>query len=258
MNKKIATWNVNSLRVRMPQLLEWLENVQPDIVALQETKVQDKDFPADALEVAGYKVIYSGQKSYNGMAIISRHLDADEITTDISGLDDPQRRILAATYSGLRVINLYVPNGQSLGSDKFHYKLEWLEQVRLYIESQLQQYPRLVVVGDFNIAPDERDVCDPDKWHDKILCSDQERQMLQQINACGLQDSFRLFDQADDSFSWWDYRANAFPRNLGLRIDLILVSEALCKNAVSCHIDTSPRGLERPSDHAPVIAEFAD
>jgi len=258
MNKKIATWNVNSLRVRMPQLLDWLANSQPDIVALQETKVQDKDFPADALEVAGYKVIYSGQKSYNGMAIIARDLDADEITTDIPGLDDPQRRILAATYSGLRVINLYVPNGQSLGSEKFHYKLEWLEQVRLYIESQLQQYPRLVVVGDFNIAPDERDVCDPEKWHDKILCSDQERAALQQISACGLQDSFRLFDQADDSFSWWDYRANAFPRNLGLRIDLILASEALCKNAVSCHIDTSPRGLERPSDHAPVIAEFVD
>jgi len=258
MNKRIATWNVNSLRVRMPQLLEWLENAQPDIVALQETKVQDKDFPADALEMAGYKVIYSGQKSYNGMAIISRDLDAEEITTDIPGLDDPQRRILAATYSGLRVINLYVPNGQSLGSDKFHYKLEWLEQVRLYIASQLQQYPRLVVVGDFNIAPDERDVCDPDKWHDKILCSDQEREMLQQINACGLQDSFRLFDQPEGRFSWWDYRASAFQRNLGLRIDLVLASEALCKNAVSCHIDASPRGLERPSDHAPVIAEFAD
>jgi len=258
MNKKIATWNVNSLRVRLPQLLEWLENVQPDIVALQETKVQDNDFPADALEVAGYKVIYSGQKSYNGMAIISRHLDAEEIVTDIPGLDDPQRRMLAATYNGLRVINLYVPNGQSLGSDKFHYKLEWLEQVRRYIASQLQQYPRLVVVGDFNIAPDERDVCDPDKWHDKILCSDLEREMLQQVKACGLQDSFRLFDQADGCFSWWDYRANAFPRNLGLRIDLILASEALCKNAVSCHIDTSPRALERPSDHAPVIAEFAD
>jgi len=258
MNKKIATWNVNSLRVRMPQLLDWLEIEQPDIVALQETKVQDRDFPADALEVAGYHVIYSGQKSYNGVAIISRHITADEITTDIPGLDDPQRRIFAATYNGLRMINLYVPNGQSLGSDKFRYKLEWLNQVRLYIASQLQQYPHLVVVGDFNIAPDERDVCDPEKWRDKILCSDQEREALQQINACGLQDCFRLFDQPEGSFSWWDYRAAAFRRNLGLRIDLILASEALCKHAVSCHIDTSPRGLERPSDHAPVVAEFAD
>ncbi len=258
MTKKIATWNVNSLRVRMPQLLEWLDQVQPDIVALQETKVQDKDFPADALEVAGYKVIYSGQKSYNGVAIISRHTAADEIITDIPGLDDPQRRILAATYNGLRVINLYVPNGQSVGSEKFHYKLEWLNQVRLYIASQLQQYPRLVVLGDFNIAPDERDVHDPEQWHDKILCSDEERAALQQIHACGLKDSFRLFDQPDGSFSWWDYRMAAFRRNLGLRIDLVLASEALCKQALSCHIDTSPRGLERPSDHAPVVAEFDD
>ncbi len=258
MNKKIATWNVNSLRVRMPQLLDWLANEQPEIVALQETKVQDSDFPADALEVAGYKVIYSGQKSYNGMAIISRHFDADEIITDIPGLDDPQRRILAATYNGLRLINLYVPNGQRLGSDKFHYKLEWINHVRQYIASQLQQHPRLLVVGDFNIAPDERDVCDPTKWHDKILCSEQERAALQQITACGLQDCFRLFDQPEGCFSWWDYRAAAFRRNLGLRIDLILASDVLCKHAVSCHIDTSPRSLERPSDHAPVVAEFAD
>jgi len=258
MSKKIATWNVNSLRTRLSQVVDWLNEQQPDLLALQETKVQDKDFPADAIEMAGYHVIYSGQKSYNGVAILSRHTHADEITTDIPGLDDPQRRILAATYDGLRVINLYVPNGQRLGSEKFHYKLEWLDRVRLYIESQLQQYPQLVVVGDFNIAPDERDVHDPEQWHDKILCSDQERAALQQINACGLKDSFRLFDQPDSCFSWWDYRAAAFRRNLGLRIDLILASEALCNGAISCHIDTSPRALERPSDHAPVVAEFDD
>lgn len=258
MNKKIATWNVNSLRARLTHVIDWLHATQPDLLALQETKVQDRDFPAEALKQAGYHTIFSGQKSYNGVAILSRHTRAEAVTTDIPGLDDPQRRILAATYGELRLLNLYVPNGQSPGSEKFHYKLDWLEQIRLYIASQLQQYPRLVVLGDFNIAPDERDVYDATKWRDKILCSDQERETLQQIYACGLKDSFRLFEQPDGCFSWWDYRANAYPRNLGLRIDLILASDMLCKQAVSCHIDASPRGLERPSDHAPVIAEFAD
>jgi exodeoxyribonuclease-3 len=252
---KIATWNVNSLKVRLPQVLDWLATSQADILCLQETKLTDENFPAADIEAAGYRVVYAGQKTYNGVAIISKR-PADEVLTDIPGLDDPQRRILAATIEGVRVLNLYVVNGQEVGSEKYAWKLDWLARVTDYIQEQLKHEQRLVVLGDFNIAPEDRDVHDPEAWHERILCSTPEREALQRIMALGLVDTFRLFPQEDASFSWWDYRAAAFRRNRGLRIDLILASPALAEHCNACRIDKEPRRLERPSDHTPVLAEF--
>jgi len=252
---KIATWNVNSLKVRLPQVLDWLATSQTDILCLQETKLTDENFPAADIEAAGYRVVYSGQKTYNGVAIISKR-PADEVLTDIPGLDDPQRRILAATIEGVRVLNLYVVNGQEVGSEKYAWKLDWLARVTDYIQEQLQHTQRLVVLGDFNIAPEDRDVHDPEAWHERILCSTPEREALQRIMELGLVDTFRLFQQEDASFSWWDYRAAAFRRNRGLRIDLILASRTLAEHCNACSIDKEPRRLERPSDHTPVLAEF--
>jgi len=252
---KIATWNVNSLKVRLPQVLDWLATSQADILCLQETKLTDENFPAADIEAAGYRVVYSGQKTYNGVAIISKR-PADEVLTDIPGLDDPQRRILAATIEGVRVLNLYVVNGQEVGSEKYAWKLDWLARVTDYIQEQLKHEQRLVVLGDFNIAPEDRDVHDPEAWHERILCSTPEREALQRIMELGLVDTFRLFPQEDASFSWWDYRAAAFRRNRGLRIDLILASRALAEHCNACSIDKEPRRLERPSDHTPVLAEF--
>ena len=253
---KIATWNVNSLKVRLPHVLDWLAAADVDILCLQETKTTDENFPVDELSGAGYQVVYSGQKTYNGVAIISKEPAAD-IVTDIPGLDDPQRRILCATIGGVRVLDLYVVNGQEVGSEKYAYKLHWLEKVSEFINTQLQQHERLVVVGDFNIAPEDRDVYDPEAWHERILCSTAERQALQRIIDLGLVDTFRLFDQPENSYSWWDYRAAAFRRNRGLRIDLILASKSLSGSCSTCVIDREPRSLERPSDHTPVIAEFS-
>ncbi len=252
---KIATWNVNSLKVRLPQVLDWLATSQADILCLQETKLTNENFPAADIEAAGYRVVYSGQKTYNGVAIISKR-PADEVLTDIPGLDDPQRRILAATIEGVRVLNLYVVNGQEVGSEKYAWKLDWLARVTDYIQEQLKHEQRLVVLGDFNIAPEDRDVHDPEAWHERILCSTPEREALQRIMELGLVDTFRLFPQEDASFSWWDYRAAAFRRNRGLRIDLILASRALAEHCNACSIDKEPRRLERPSDHTPVLAEF--
>jgi exodeoxyribonuclease-3 len=252
---KIASWNVNSLRVRLPHVLDWLGREQPDVLAVQETKTVDADFPAVALAEAGYQTVFSGQKTYNGVALISKEA-ATEMLTDPSNLDDPQRRIMAANYGDVRVINLYVPNGSEVGSDKYAYKLDWLAKIQAFIQDELTRHPRLVVLGDFNIAPDDRDVHDPEAWRGKILCSDAERAAYQGLLALGLSDSFRLFEQEEASFSWWDYRAAGFRRNLGLRIDLILVSSALKEECRACRIDKSPRKLERPSDHAPVIAEL--
>ncbi len=253
---KIATWNVNSLRVRLPQVLDWLEKEQPDLLAVQETKTQDSEFPAAALGEAGYSAIYSGQKTYNGVAIFGKQAAADPVT-DPPGLDDPQRRVLAATYGDLRVIDLYVPNGSEVGSDKFAYKLDWLAKVNSFVAGELARYPRLVVLGDFNIAPEDRDVHDPEAWREKILCSTPEREAFRGLLGLGLSDAFRLFEQEEACFSWWDYRAAGFRRNLGLRIDHILVSRALQDECRSCRIDKEPRKLERPSDHAPVVAEFS-
>lgn len=252
---KIATWNVNSLRVRLPHLLAWLDSEKPDIVALQETKTVNEDFPLGDIHAAGYQVVFSGQKTYNGVALLSRTLPADTVC-DIAGLDDPQRRLLAASYNGLRVINLYVPNGSSVGSDKYIYKLAWLEKVCAWIQQQLSAHENLIVLGDFNIAPEDRDVHDPAAWQGQVLVSDAERAAFRQLQNSGLLDCFRLFEQPEAVFSWWDYRAGAFRRNHGMRIDHILISPALRAHCMDCHIDTAPRKLERPSDHAPVIAAF--
>ncbi len=253
---KIATWNVNSLRVRLPHVLQWLAATQPDILAIQETKTLDAQFPLAELTAAGYQAVFAGQKTYNGVAILSKS-PATDVVTDIPGLDDPQRRILAATVGGVRVVNLYVVNGSEVGSDKYAYKLDWLAKVTAWLQQQAAHYPRLVVLGDFNIAPEDRDVHDPVAWGDGILCSPPERAALQAIQALGLRDTFRQFEQAEKSFSWWDYRAGGFRRNHGLRIDLILASPALAASCQSCVIDREPRTWEKPSDHTPVVAEFA-
>jgi exodeoxyribonuclease-3 len=253
---KIATWNVNSLKVRLPHVLDWLTVAEPDVLCLQETKLTDENFPAGEIRAAGYEVVYSGQKTYNGVAIISRRPPSDVIT-DIPGLDDPQRRILGATIDGVRVLNLYVVNGQEVGSAKYDHKLYWLGKVADYIADQLQVHAHFVTLGDFNIAPEDRDVHDPEAWRERILCSTPERTALQKILGLGLSDVFRRFEQEEGSFSWWDYRAAAFRRNLGLRIDLILASAALANTCTACTIDREPRRLERPSDHAPVVAEFS-
>ncbi|SMF96963.1 Exodeoxyribonuclease III [Methylomagnum ishizawai] len=250
---KIAAWNVNSLRVRLPHVLDWLAREQPDVLALQETKTENANFPVAAVAGAGYRSVYSGQKTYNGVAVLSRSDMLDPVT-DIEGLDDPQRRILAVTVDGVRIVDLYVPNGSEVGSDKYAYKLDWLAKVGAWLEAELARHPRLVVLGDFNIAPEDRDVHDPEAWRDKILCSGPERAAFRAWLDLGLRDTFRQFEQPEKSFSWWDYRMNGFKRNLGLRIDHILASGGL--ECLSCRVDTGPRGLERPSDHAPVVAEL--
>jgi exodeoxyribonuclease-3 len=252
---KVASWNVNSLNVRLPHVLAWCEEARPDILALQETKLTDDRFPVDELQEAGYHSAYSGQKTYNGVAVLSRE-PATDMVTDIDGLDDPQRRILAATIGDLRIIDLYVVNGSEVGSEKFAYKLHWLEQVTRWIEAEAQKFDKLIVLGDFNIAPDDRDVHDPESWREKILCSTPEREALQRIFDLGLSDTFRLFEQEEKTWSWWDYRMAAFRRNMGLRIDLVLASAAMADVCSAAYIDKEPRRQERPSDHTPVIAEF--
>lgn len=254
---KIATWNVNSLRVRLPQVLDWLAANQPDILALQETKLPDDQFPRTEIEATGYHVIYAGQKTYNGVALLSRTPHQGEITTDLPGLDDPQRRVLGATFGDVYVLDLYVPNGQEVGSDKYEYKLGWLEKLDTFLAQQLRKYPKLIVLGDFNIAPEERDVYDPKAWENSVLFSPPERDAFQRLLTAGLVDTFRLFEQPEKSYSWWDYRMNAFRRNMGLRIDHILASTALSPHCTGVHIDKDARKQERPSDHAPVVAEFS-
>ena len=252
---KIASWNVNSLKVRLPQLMQWMADAKPDIVALQETKLEDAKFPVDELAAAGYRAVFSGQKTYNGVAILARDTPTD-LVTDIPGLDDPQRRILAASIGGLRVVNLYVVNGRAVGDPKYLYKLDWLAKVREFLAREHERYPNLVVLGDFNIAPEDRDVYDPVGWGEEVLCSPAERAALKAITALGLHDSFRLFESAGDHYSWWDYRQGAFRRNLGVRIDLILLGEALRPAARAASIDRAPRRWERPSDHTPVTLDL--
>lgn len=252
---KIATWNVNSLTVRLPQLVDWLQQQQPDIMALQETKTPDEKFPYQEIRAVGYHVLFAGQKTYNGVALLSR-LPGTEVITDLPELSDPQRRVLGATYENLRILNLYVPNGATVGSDKYDYKLNWLKHLHNYVKDSLARYPRLMVLGDFNIAPTDQDVYDPARWVGEVLVSPPERAALQGLLSLGLHDTFRLFEQAIDSFTWWDYRAAAFRRNHGVRIDLILASTTLTAGCTTCVIDKQPRCLERPSDHAPVVATF--
>lgn len=252
---KIATWNVNSLRVRLPQVLDWLDTEQPDVLAVQETKLTDDQFPVAEIEGAGYQVVYAGQKTYNGVAVLARHALHDPLT-DIPAFDDPQRRLLAVTCCGIRIVDVYVPNGSEVGSEKYAYKLEWLERFTDLLADELRGHERLVVLGDFNIAPEDRDVHDPEAWRGKVLCSDPERAAFRRLIDLGLSDSFRRVSPAGGEFSWWDYRMNGFRRNLGLRIDHILANTALEDVLSECRIDKTPRGWERPSDHAPVMAEF--
>lgn len=252
---KIATWNVNSLKVRLPHVIDWLNEHQPDILCLQETKLTDENFPFDAINALGYHSLFSGQKTYNGVAILSKLVGSESIS-DIPQFSDEQKRVIAATYEGLRVVCVYVPNGESVESPKYQYKLQWLTALTQWLQQELSRYERLIVLGDFNIAPEDRDVYDPEAWRGKVLCSQPERDALNGLISLGLKDSFRLFEQPEKSYTWWDYRMMAFRLNRGLRIDHILISHALVKYWVTCTVDKQPRKRERPSDHAPVMVEL--
>jgi exodeoxyribonuclease-3 len=252
---KLATWNVNSLKVRLPYLLDWLRKVDPDITCLQETKTQDGDFPFEALAQAGYEVLASGQRTYNGVAIVSRGKGADVLTA-IPGYADEQKRVLAATFGDVRIVCLYVPNGEAVGSLKYSYKLGWLDGLQGWLAAEVERHPKLAVLGDYNIAPETADVHDPALWEGQVLFSEPERAAFRRLGTLGLTDSFRIFPQPEKTFTWWDYRMNAFKRNRGLRIDHILLSRALASTCVAVRVDREVRGLERPSDHAPVIAEL--
>ena len=252
---KIATWNVNSMNVRQGHVIEWLQSNEPDVLVLQEIKQLTEKFPVEALQEIAYHSIASGQKTYNGVAVISKTPATDPVT-DFPDLDDPQRRILASTIDGVRVINLYIPNGSEVGSDKYEYKLGWLASLQRFLASELRTHDKLVVLGDFNIAPADEDVHDPEKWGEDILCSPAERKALTDLLDLGLTDVFRKFDHPEKTFSWWDYRAAGFRRNAGLRIDLILTSNAMTDRCTASYVDKEPRAWERPSDHTPVLAEF--
>lgn len=249
---KLATWNVNSLNIRLPQLIDWLKDHQPDAMVLQETKLTDDKFPHEAIRELGFHVHWHGQKTYNGVALLSRTAAAD-VQRNIPGHDDEAARVIAGTVEGLRIVGAYVPNGQAVGSDKFAYKMKWLNAFRAWLTDELARHPNLVVMGDFNITPADIDVHDPVKWKGQILCTDEERGHLQALCGLGLVDSFRLFDQPPKSFSWWDYRMLGFQKGHGLRIDLILVSDALRPRVSACTIDRAQRKKEKASDHAPVV-----
>lgn len=252
---KIASWNVNSLAIRLPQLIDWLALHQPDALVLQETKLTDDKFPAEEIKAAGYHAVFHGQKTYNGVALLSKR-PADDVLRNIPGHGDDQARVIAGTVGDVRIIGAYVVNGQSLDSPKFAYKMAWLDELRAFVKAELQKYPKLALMGDFNIAPDDRDVHDPALWAGQVLCSPEEREHFAQLLAAGLSDSFRLFEQPPKIYSWWDYRQLAFRRNQGLRIDHILVSDALKPLVRTSIVDKPTRKNERPSDHAPVIAEL--
>ena len=241
--------------MRLEHVADWLEQAQPDILGLQETKLVDDNFPVSEIEALGYQCAFSGQPTYNGVAVLSR-LPIEAITTQLDGFEDPQRRVLGAQIGPIRLLNLYVPNGQSVDSEKYGYKLDWLAALRAQLARECETHEHIAIVGDFNIAPEDADVHDPEHWEDKVLCSPKERAALGDILALGFEDTYRLFDQPSEEFSWWDYRAAAFRRNMGLRIDLVLASTALSRRCVGSTIDKSPRKLERPSDHAPVYADF--
>lgn len=257
---RLATWNVNSLAVRLPQLLDWLATAQPDAIVLQETKLTDDKFPAEALAAAGYAAQWFGQRTYNGVALLSR-TPATDVVKNIPGFEDEQARVIAGTLhagtpEALRVVGAYFPNGQAPGSEKFAYKMRWLDALRGWLAQELARHPRLVLMGDYNIAPEDRDVHDPVAWAGQIHCTPEERAHFQALVGLGLTDAFRLFEQPPRLWSWWDYRNLAFRKNQGLRIDHILVSEALKGRVAACSIDKQPRRNERPSDHAPVIVEL--
>ncbi|CAK0751407.1 exodeoxyribonuclease III [Gammaproteobacteria bacterium] len=258
----VATWNVNSLRARLPHVLDWLRDHSPEVLALQETKVPDSAFPTLDLQAAGYHLLYSGQPSYNGVALLSRSAPSD-VQIGIPEFQDPQRRVLAALYDApdlpggkLRVINLYVPNGREVNSEPYFYKLDWLARIAQWLKQELEKYPNVAVVGDYNIAPEDQDVYDPAVWVGKIAVSDLERAAFKDLLSLGLYDAFRFFTQAPREFTWWSYQASSFPRNLGLRIDHILMSQSLADRCSICYIDRTPRGWDRPSDHTPIVVKF--
>lgn len=253
---KLATWNVNSLKVRLPQVLQWLANNPIDVLCLQETKLTDDKFPLEEIEKAGYQAIFTGQKTYNGVAILSKYPMSDVVRNN-PRFEDEQRRIIAATIEGMRVVCAYMPNGQAVDSEKYLYKLKWLEALHDWIADELKSHENLALLGDYNIAPEDRDVHDPVAWQGQVLVSEREREKFLRLLELGFKDSFRLFEQAEKSFSWWDYRQMAFRRNMGLRIDHILLSNPLAARCSACVIDKLPRKWEQPSDHAPVIADIA-
>ncbi|MCY0386380.1 exodeoxyribonuclease III [Robbsia sp. Bb-Pol-6] len=258
---KITTWNVNSLKVRLPHVLAWLAAHPVDALCLQELKLTDDKFPVTEISAAGYRSFYAGQKTYNGVAILVRdgvEIDDSDLVRNIPGFEDPQQRVIALTLDGVRVISAYFPNGQAPGTEKFVYKIQWLAALQEWIAGELQRYPQLALTGDFNIAPDDRDVLDPAKWEGQNLVSPQERAAFVALTGLGLVDSFRMFEPADKHFSWWDYRMFAFRRNAGARIDHVLLSPPLAARCTACEIDRTPRAWEQPSDHAPVTATLAD
>jgi exodeoxyribonuclease-3 len=252
---KIATWNVNSLRVRLPHLLAWLEANSPDAICLQETKCEDDKFPYAELKAAGYCSLHNGQRTYNGVAILSK-AEGVETCRGIPEFQDDQSRVIAAEVGGIQLVSVYVPNGQAVGTDKYAYKLRWFEALAAWLEAQLKVHPRIAVCGDFNVAPEDRDVHDPAAWAGQVLFSEPEKAALRRLIDLGLVDAFRLFEQPERSFTWWDYRMMAFRRKMGLRIDHVLLSPELAQRSTACAIDIEPRKLERPSDHAPVICEL--
>lgn len=252
---KFATWNVNSLTVRLEHVLNWLKEHEVDVLCLQETKQEDSKFAYEAFKALGYEAVHSGQKTYNGVAILSRHAISN-VQRNIPDFEDPHQRVIAADIAGIRVICAYIPNGQAIDSDKYQYKLRWLDAFSNWLKAELVLHPQLVLLGDYNIAPEDRDCHDPAAWEGQVLVSAPEREAFRNLLALGMHDSFRLFEQPEKSFSWWDYRMLGFRRNAGLRIDHILVSEALKESCKSVHIDKAPRRLERPSDHTPVVLEL--
>ncbi len=251
---KLATWNVNSLKVRLPHLLDWVARATPDVVCLQETKTEDAKFPAADIEAAGYRVAFSGQKTYNGVAILAKS-ELGDVSAGIPGFEDEQKRVLAATVQGVRIVCAYIPNGQAVGSDKYDYKLRWLAAFEAWLTAEMKAHPKIAVLGDYNIAPSDEDVHDPKAWEGQVLVSEPERAAFFRLIGLGFKDSFRMFPQEEKSFSWWDYRMNAFKRKMGMRIDHILLSPELAAGCTGCSIDIEPRKLERPSDHTPVMAE---
>lgn len=253
---KIATWNVNSLRVRLPQVLDWLADNEPDVLALQEIKLSDEKVPADEISKTGYYTAYAGQKTYNGVAVLSK-TPITVLARAIPGYADTQRRVLAVEFGEICVLDLYVPNGSEVDSEKYAYKLEWFSHLHEYIGQLMRDHRHIIVLGDLNVAPEDRDVHDPQEWQGKVLVSPKERREFARLLEHGMRDCFRLFEQAPELFSWWDYRAAGFRRNRGMRIDHILADIDLARQCTACYIDTAPRKLERPSDHTPVIAEFA-
>ncbi len=254
---KIATWNVNSVQARLPLVLQWLGSARPDVLCLQEIKCEASRFPSEEFAALGYRSEIYGQRTYNGVAILSRQPCEDVQRGFPDDETGAHARLLAATVEGVRVVNVYVPNGQSVGTDKYKFKLGWMKRLREYLDEECWTDADVLLCGDFNVAPEDEDVHDPALWRGRILCSPPERAALEEIKEWGFIDSFRQHTKGGGHFSWWDYRAGSFRRNTGMRIDHVWISEPLAERCTDCLIDKEPRGWERPSDHTPVVATFA-